>query len=111
MVLSAATSLGACSDSGDSAAPRAASGAGIGAPVRSANCSDWQSHGPRERRASIAQIRDFAGGPAGQAPGRGNTLDDDQAYTLFERQCRHTYARGFKLYKLYTRAAGFSSQR
>ena len=107
----AATSFGACAGSDDAAAPQGGSGAGIGAPVRSANCSHWQSHGPRERRASLAQIRDFAGGPAGQAPGRGNTLDDDQAYRLFERQCRHAYARGFKLYKLYTRAAAFSSQR
>ena len=107
----AAAALGACSGADDSVAPQSASGAGLGAPVRSANCSDWQSHGPRERRASIAQIRDFAGGPAGQAPGHGNTLDDDQAYRLFERQCRHPYARGFRLYKLYTRAAAFSSRR
>jgi hypothetical protein len=105
-----AAAIGACSGS-DSAGTSANAGAGIGAPVRSANCSDWQRAGPRERRASIAQIRDFAGGPTGQAPGRGNTLDDDRAYRLFQNSCEHAYARGFKLYKLYTRAAAFSDRR
>jgi hypothetical protein len=37
-------------------------------------------------------------------------LEDDQACDLFEGWCENEYARGFKLYKLYARAAAFSNQ-
>ena len=38
-------------------------------------------------------------------------LPDDKAVKLFDRACKQTYARGFKLYKLYNRAAAFSAPR
>jgi hypothetical protein len=60
----------------------------------------------------VRQLRAFAGGPTGESPGqRGATLDDDLAYRLLENNCSKDYARGFKLYKLYTRAAAFRKQR
>jgi len=42
--------------------------------------------------------------------GRGATLPDEKAYELFENTCKQDYARAFKLYKLYTRAASFTRQ-
>ena len=35
-------------------------------------------------------------------------LDDEKAYDLFDSYCENEFARGFKLYKLYARAAAFS---
>jgi hypothetical protein len=45
----------------------------------------------------------------GSSPsGTGAVLDDKQAYDLFNRYCASSFARGFKLYKLYERAAAFA---
>ena len=44
----------------------------------------------------------------GEGGARGRTLEDKQAQELFDRACKQRYARGFKLYKLYSRAAAFS---
>ena len=38
---------------------------------------------------------------------RGPVLDNDRAYKLLQNYCGKYFARGFKLYKLYTRAAAF----
>lgn len=100
-----ACGLAACGG-GDSQAPVA----GLGAPVRTANCGDWNKGSPRARRQTIEQVRAFAGGPVAGG-GHGNTLTDDEAYELFDKLCDPYYARGFKLYKLYTRSAAFSPQR
>ena len=47
----------------------------------------------------------MSGGPTGSPAGRGAVLKTDQAYSLFDAQCRPDYAKSFRLYKLYTRAA------
>ncbi|MDQ3728755.1 MAG: hypothetical protein M3355_04125 [Actinomycetota bacterium] len=44
----------------------------------------------------------------GEGGATGRTLDDRQAYDLFDRACKRSFAKGFKLYKLYARAAAFS---
>ena len=54
------------------------------------------------------QLADCTGGPTGSPGLRGNVLDDERAYRLFQNYCGNYFARGFKLYKLYTRAAAFS---
>ena len=46
----------------------------------------------------------------GEGGARGRTLDDKQAYDLFDRACKQQLAKGFKLYKLYSRAAAFSQR-
>jgi hypothetical protein len=94
---------------GSSDQPRESAGASIG-EVRLANCSDWRRATVRERYGTIEDLRDFAGQPSGssQPSGHGATLKDDQAYKLFEGYCSKDFARGFKLYKLYTRAAAFT---
>ena len=54
-------------------------------------------------------IRDFAGGPTGSPGGYGVTISDEHAYHLFQGYCSASFARGFRLYKLYTRAASLQS--
>jgi hypothetical protein len=57
----------------------------------------------------VIKLREFAGGPVGSSAGiqNGPVLDDDSAYRLLQNYCAKPFARGFKLYKLYTRAAAF----
>jgi hypothetical protein len=79
--------------------------------VRLANCRDWNAATLRQRYGTVREIRKVAGGRAGATGAYGNTLDDRKAYDLFDRACGRTYARGFKLYKLYNRAASFTPRR
>ena len=77
--------------------------------VQLVDCADWRQSDVRERYGTIEDLRDFAGGPVGPSPeGHGATLDDNKAYKLFQNWCSKDFARGFKLYKLYTRAAAFT---
>ena len=93
-----------CSDD-ESPPPPSSAGASLGAPIRNANCEDWRQASPRQRRQSIDDIAAFAGGPVNSGTGR--TIGRGKAYRLFENTCAQQFARGFKLYKLYTRAAAF----
>ena len=64
--------------------------------------------------AAAAALAGCGGGSSAQNQqaagklGPGATLEDKQAYDLFQGYCAQTFARGFKLYKLYGRAAGFA---
>ena len=82
---------------------------GVGASIRTDNCSDWKRGTVEQRRGTVVQLRQFAGGPVGSSAGiqNGRVLDDDQAYELLQSYCANHFARGFKLYKLYERAAAF----
>jgi hypothetical protein len=79
-------------------------------PTQLVQCRDWTAASPRERAGTLEKLHRFAGGPTGSPGGTGRTLDDDKAFALFDRWCEKPYARGFRLYKLYTRAAAFSSR-
>ena len=79
----------------------------LGVELRLADCTDWKRLGPAERQQLIDQLRNFAGGPVGTSTLHGATLPDGQAYDLFENYCKKDFARRFKLYRLYTRAAAF----
>ena len=103
--------LSGCFGSGDSGTPAQSAGPTIGTPIRLADCSDWRKASPSQRSAVIRGVREFAGGPTGSPAGHGAVLDDDKAYDLFDRYCRLPFAKRFKLYKLYTRAAGFEGGR
>jgi hypothetical protein len=84
-------------------------GPALAAPINLADCTDWNNATPDERLGTIEQIHNYVGGPApGTGTGTGVVLDEDAAYDLFERACEPEYARGFRLYKLYSRAAAFS---
>ena len=84
------------------------SGAGVGS-VRTADCSDWKKGNVDQRRGTVIELREFAGGPVGSSAGiqNGPVLDDERAYKVLESYCAKHFARGFKLYKLYKRAAAF----
>jgi hypothetical protein len=107
----AALALSACGG-GDAATgqPDLAGGPRIGAPTQLVKCADWKEADVRERYGTIEALRDFAGGRTGSPGGHGATIEDDDAYDLFERWCGESYAAGFKLYKLYTRAAAFGGR-
>lgn len=82
---------------------------GVGESIRLDNCTDWQRASIEERRTTVAQLRKFAGGAVGSSAGiqHGPVLSDGRAYKLFQNYCTRPFARGFKLYKLYTHAAAF----
>jgi hypothetical protein len=104
-----AMALAACGESSGDAAP-AGAGPALAAPINLANCTDWNEASVDQQLATIDQLKDFVGGPVAGTEASGETLDDDKAYDLFENYCANEFARGFKLYKLYSRAAAFSDQ-
>ena len=114
MLLVAALVAAGCG-SGSSTPPRAGAGPNVGQPINLADCGDWNQANTEERLGTIEQLKNFAGGPvvgndASSASGTGSVLDDEKAYDLFNNWCKQDFARGFKLYKLYERAAAFTGQ-
>jgi hypothetical protein len=110
-----ATAVLAACGSGSSTQPQIDVGPNVGQPINLADCHDWTQANTEQRLGTIKQLKDFAGGPvvgnnASAPAGRGSVLDDKKAYELFNRYCAEDFARGFKLYKLYERAAAFAGQ-
>jgi hypothetical protein len=98
---------------GSGTQPQVDVGPNIGQPISLADCRDWNQANTEQRLGTLQQIKDFAGGPivgnnASSPSGTGAVLDDKDAYNLFNRWCDQSFARGFKLYKLYERAAAFT---
>ena len=100
--------LTACSG-GESGAERPAKPLGqelAGSVAHLAQCKDWVG-GSRERKlATIDDIRRQVNrrDTGIQSP----PLSDEEALGLFDRACSNRYARSFRLYVLYARAAGFA---
>lgn len=101
-----------CGDSGSSNADTSTEVPGPSLPVsvRVADCTDWKQGSVEQRRNTVIQLRQFSGGPIGSSEGieHGRTFDDQRAYNVLESFCKRRFARGFKLYKLYTHAAAFA---
>jgi hypothetical protein len=100
---------------GSSTQPQVNVGPNVGQPISLADCHDWNQANTEQRLGTIAQLKGFASGPvvgnnASSPAGRGSVLEDKDAYNLFNRYCAESFARGFKLYKLYERAAAFTGQ-
>jgi hypothetical protein len=94
---------------GDSSETDSGSSA-VGSPdvaltAREADCTDWNDASVEDRQATIEALREFEGGST--TGGTGSTIPDDRAYELFDSYCANEFARAFKLYKLYARAAAF----
>jgi len=109
----AAAALVAGCGSGSSTQPQIDVGPNVGQPINLADCDDWNQANTEQRLGTIKDLKGFAGGPvvgnnATSPSGTGSVLDDKQAYDLFENYCKASFARGFKLYKLYQRAAAFT---
>jgi hypothetical protein len=102
--------------SGSSQPPRLGAGPNVGAPINLADCRDWNQATTEERLGTLAQLKNFAGGPVlGGSAARpkantGAVLDDKKAYDLLDSACKPTFAQGFQLYKLYQRAAAFAGE-
>jgi hypothetical protein len=99
--------------SGSSTQPQVDVGPNVGQPISLADCNDWNQANTEQRLGTIKELKGFAGGPvvgnSATAPsGTGSVLDDKAAYNLFDNYCKEPFARGFKLYKLYERAAAFT---
>jgi hypothetical protein len=78
--------------------------------VRLVDCADWRAADAETRDGIVSAVREFAGGEVGSPAGYGATLDDADARRLFDSYCAEDFATGFKLYKLYTRAASFGAR-
>lgn len=85
--------------------------AGFGQPLTLADCSDWNKAELNQRVNVVRELHKFASGPVGSPPVRGRAMDDERAYKILDNYCQPEFARGFKLYKLYLRAAAFSRQK
>jgi hypothetical protein len=109
LILIALVALAGCGDD-DGSAQRSLQGPQLDDPINLADCRDWNQGSVDEKLGTVRAIREFLGGPVPGTGGRGATLDEDQAYDLFQGWCENEFARGFKLYKLYARAAAFSGQ-
>jgi hypothetical protein len=113
LTVAVAALLVGCGSSSTPAGPDV--GPNVGAPINLADCTDWNAAGVEQRLGTIRQLKNFAGGPvvggsATDPSGTGAVLDDEEAYKLLNRYCDSDFARGFKLYKLYERAAAFTGQ-
>ena len=104
-----ATLVLALSACGSEDEPRKAEPLGkkLGGSVASlANCRDWAGGAPERKLATIADIRSQVN--------RDDTgietppLSDSEAMQLFDRECAQSRARGFRLYVIYSRAAGWA---
>jgi hypothetical protein len=95
--------LAGCGDDGPAAQPKT----GVVASVRVANCTDWEHGNTRQKHATVLALRHFASGPVGSSKALqyGLVLNDGRAYRVLDNYCAQYFARGFKLYKLYDRAA------
>jgi hypothetical protein len=88
-------------------------GLNVGQSISLADCTDWKNSSTEQRLGTIRELRNFAGGEvvgggANPASGTGAVIDDSKAYDLLDNYCKNELARGFKLYKIYERAAAFS---
>lgn len=73
--------------------------------LQSATCRDWKESSPQARQSAVDRLENVVAGPRKE----GNTLPDDVAYETLDARCEPDFARGFLLYELYIRAAGFES--
>jgi hypothetical protein len=79
----------------------------FGRKLQTATCRDWEESSPQARQSAVDQLERVVAGPRKE----GNTLPDDVAYSTLDARCEPEFAKGFLLYELYIRAAGFESIR
>ncbi|MEA2347220.1 MAG: hypothetical protein QOG62_1007 [Thermoleophilaceae bacterium] len=105
--------LGSCA-SGPQSRTSAYLPARLGGSISLTDCRDWNDTDARDRYQVIGALESFYGGPISSGQGSaartapGPVIAPDDAYALFERACKPSYAAAFKLYKLYGRAAAFT---
>jgi hypothetical protein len=112
LILCVALLVGCGGSSSSKPEPRKLPQPSLPASIQVADCSDWREGSVEQRRGTIIDLHEFAGGQVGSSAAlqKGNVLNDERAYALLDRACRKRFARAFKLYKLYERAAAFTGQ-
>ena len=100
---------GGGSDDGDASGEREVKPLGpllAGSVAHLAQCKDWVGGSHERKLATIDDIRAQVNrrDTGIEAP----ALSDEEALGLFDRACSNSYARSFRLYVLYARAAGFA---
>jgi hypothetical protein len=108
LVIAAVLALGACGGDSEPDEPAAEPvGEEIGGSVAPlAQCRDWNGATEAEKLATIEEIRRQVNleGSGVEAP----ALSDAEAMSVFDNACAERFAAGFRLYVLYSRAAGFA---
>jgi hypothetical protein len=102
--------VGVAGCGGSDSAPAVQQGPQLGEPINLADCRDWKDGTVDERLGTLRSIRNYLGVPVPGTGGRGAVLEEQEAYELFNGWCSEEFARGFKLYKLYARAAAFAGR-
>jgi len=107
--LLAALLVASCGGASDGSAETKAKPVGqilAGSVAPTAQCRDWEGGNRAERLATIEDIREQINlkDSAVQTP----ELSDHAAYRILDTICKHPYAAGFRLYKLYARADSFA---
>ena len=100
--------LAACGDGGgEREEPVGVGELRVGSVAPLAQCRDWRAGSEEQRQATIADIRRQIN--LRDTPTPTPELSDAQAARVFDEACAPAYAAGFRLYKLYARAAAFHS--
>ena len=81
-----------------------------GAPLQRARCSNWLAASRADKDLAVRALQAVVGAPTEYKGYYGSSLTRQQAYKLFNGACAQPYARGFLLYGLYIKAAGFSGK-
>lgn len=76
----------------------------VGSAAPLADCSAWKAGTVEEKQATIESLRQAVSPTRSSEP----VMSDDLAFEILESQCAPEYADGFRLYKLYARAAPFA---
>jgi hypothetical protein len=79
----------------------------VGSVAQLARCSDWNEGIRAERLATIADVRAHVNLRDGTV--RTAELSNEAAYRVLQATCGKAFARSFRLYKLYARAASFAA--
>jgi hypothetical protein len=80
--------------------------------LQGADCNLWRNMPGPGRQQLLAGYKSFFGGQVDAASStgqRGTALGDKRAAQVFDSYCRLAFAGRFKLYKIYGRAAAFST--
>jgi hypothetical protein len=106
VALAAALVLASCGSDSRSKDTKPVGEVLVGSVAPMAMCSDWNAGTREQRLATLHDIRQQINlkDSAVQTP----ELPDRAAYRIFQQTCRQKFAAGFRLYKLYARAASFA---
>lgn len=114
-LLASAGALGGCGEAGQSSASTFPThlaepvSSDVGESARSDTCAQWEKGTVQQRHGALERLHKFAVSQIGSSnvAKYGPTLSESRAYRLFDSLCAKHFARAFKLYKLYERAAAF----